>query len=132
MADQFDKGWEELDEPWKRLKWARRRWQLKTGAVNPSAKDAADSLGIKDGTYRAYERPPGTSKHSSFDHQLAIQFSRKFKVSWSWLLTGEGTPFDQLEPMQQRVVRAMAALDESRQEAIAEMVEAMLRTGTRG
>lgn len=47
---------------------------------------------------------------------------------------GHGTPFDdQLPPAQERALRAMAQLDEGRQQAVAEMAEALaLRTGTRG
>lgn len=135
MADEFDKGWEDLEGPWDRLRWARRRWQLKTGAVAPTASDAAQSLGIEAGTYRSYERPPGTSKHTAYGHQLAIQFGRRFRVSWPWLLTGEGAPFDHLAPAQERAMRAIAMMDDEQQEAFARMAEAFAherRTGTSG
>lgn len=124
MADETDRGWQALEGPWDRLKWARLRWQRKAGAVNPKASHAAEALGIEPGTYRTYEREPGSSKHTPYDHQLAIQFGRKFKVSWPWLLTGEGSPFDHRAPTQDRVVRVMASLDEEQQQAIAAMVEA--------
>lgn len=130
--DEFDKGWESLEGPWDRLKWARQRWQRKSGAVNAKAIHAADSLGIPAGTYRAYERRPDSSKNVKYDHQLAIQFGRKFKVSWPWLLTGEGTPFDHLAPMQARVVQVMASLDDERQEEIASMIEAFARARRAG
>lgn len=125
MADETDRGWEGLEDPPDRLRWARIRWQRKAGAIRQTAEDAAASLGIKAGTYRTYERRAGTSKHTEYDHQLAIQFGRKFKVSWPWLLTGEGTPFDHLAPTQARVMRVMATMDDERQEEIAAMVEAL-------
>lgn len=122
--DEADSGWDRLEEPWDRLRWARMRWQKKAGAINPTQTHAANALGIAPGTYRTYERAPDSSKHSNYDHQLAIQFGRKFKVNWVWLLTGEGTPFDHLAPTQARVLQAMASLDEDRQEEIAAMIVA--------
>lgn len=125
--------WTVLAEPWERLKWARVQWQAAAGVVNGTAKDAAECLGMKEGTYRAYERPPDASKHIALDYQAAIRFGRKFRVSWTWLLTGEGTPFDdQLPEHQERVLRAMAAADEEKQKAVADMVEALLRAGRTG
>lgn len=129
--------WKCLDEPWERLRWARVRWQEKARAINGTAKDAAESLGMKEGTYRAYERAPGTSKNIGYDHQAAIRFGRKFKVSWAWLLTGAGTPFDdQLPEPQERVIRAMSRMDLDRQKAIADAIEVLIgsgdRTGTDG
>ena len=132
MADVFDHGWQALEGPWDRLRWARLRWQRKAGAISPTATHAAVALGIEPGTYRTYERPPGSSKHTPYDHQLAIRFGRRFKVSWPWLLTGEGSPFD-LAPTQERVMRVMASLDEQQQEALAAMAEAFAsvrQTGT--
>jgi hypothetical protein len=86
---------------------------------------------MKPGTYRAYERPPGSSKHIELDHQMAIRFARKFKVSWQWLLTGEGSPFDDRMPETlERVVRAMSVATDEQQEAVADFVERIVRTGT--
>lgn len=125
-----ERDWRALEGQWERLRWARQRWQ-NTGAVKPTAEHAAESLGIKPGTYRAYERGPDTSKHTPFGHQEAMLFGRKFKVSWTWLLLGQGSPFDdQLPEPQERVIRAMAVADPDQQEALADMVERLLRTGT--
>ena len=132
MADVLDHGWEELEGPWDRLRWARLRWQKKGGAINPSATQAALVLGIEPGTYRTYERPPGASKHAAYDHQLAIRFGRRFKVSWPWLLTGDGSPFDARDPAQERMMRAMAILDEQQRETLAAMAEAFVRTRRAG
>ena len=80
--------WEELREPWDRLRWAR----FKAGFER--ANEAAESLGMLPVTYRTYEREPGRPGARNFDHELAIRFAKKFKVSWTWLLTGEGAPDD--------------------------------------
>lgn len=68
--------WTTLYEPWERLKWARKQAGFDTASA------AADSLGMKKDTYSAYEREPGKSKHTQLDHQSAIRFAKKFKVSW--------------------------------------------------
>ena len=80
--------WTELREPWDRLRWAR----FKAGFER--ANEAAESLGMLPVTYRTYEREPGRPGARNFDHELAIRFAKKFKVSWTWLLTGEGAPDD--------------------------------------
>ena len=82
-----------LKETWERLTWARTKWQSSLG-VKPSVRAAAQALAMKEGTYAAYERSPGTSKFTVLDHERAMQFGRKYKVSWVWLLTGEGSPDD--------------------------------------
>jgi hypothetical protein len=119
-----DNTWKDLEGGWDRLRWARMRWQREAGAVNPTADNAAQSLAIKPGTYRAYERPPGSSKHIALDHQVAARFARKFKVSWRWLLIGEGTPFDDdLSPVQERVMRAMLDIGDADQQTLADLAE---------
>lgn len=126
-AMQHDAGWQEQTEGWQRLRWARKRWQSVAGAVNASAKDAAESLGMKDGTYRAYERKSTASKSTKLDSQAAIKFGRRFGVSWVWLLTGDGTPFDDptaLPQDQERAVRALSQMTEEEQKAFADFLEA--------
>jgi hypothetical protein len=125
VAYLFDHAWQVLEGPWDRLRWARLRWQRKVGAIRPTATHAATALGLVAVTYRTYERPPGSVQaHRAYDHQLAIRFGRRFKVSWPWLLTGEGSPFDSRTSAQERVMRVMALLDEQQQEALAAMAEA--------
>lgn len=119
-----------LDEPWKRLIWARKRWQRLAGAVAGTAKEAALSLGMKEGTYRAYERAPDSSKHIPLDHQAAVQFGRKYKVSWVWLLTGEGSPFEVSNEFQDRVLKTMANLPDDQQAALADMAEVFSRAAS--
>nr|DAQ12770.1 MAG TPA: hypothetical protein [Caudoviricetes sp.] len=118
----MDTSWTEQREPWERLKWAR------TQAGFATATSAAESLGMKKDTYTAYERAVGSSKHTDIDHQRAIQFGRKFKVSWTWLLAAEGTPFDKpSSPAQERVLSAMANANPDEQDRVAEAVELLLK-----
>lgn len=117
----MDQGWTEAKEPWERLRWARLQHYS-------TAEDAAASLAMKPGTYRAYERPADSSKSTDLDDQRAAQFARKFKVSWLWLLRGEGTPFNsELNEFQSRVLQAMQGQSEDEQARIAAAVEALFR-----
>lgn len=129
MTANDDGSWQKLEEPWQRLKWARERWQRRTMQKLGTAEQAAAALGMPGGTYRAYERAPGTSKAIKLSHEMAERFGRAFGVNWIWLLTGQGSPFDVLEFASdaiEAVVRAMAALPKDRQNAIAVTVRAMI------
>ena len=117
--------WTQLKDPWTRLRWARLRWQNNAGGA-ATAKAAADSLNMQENTYSAYERPPGSSKHTDLDHQRAVQFARKFQTNWVWLLTGDETPFGRTEA-QDRALKAMADAPADEQERIANAVEALAR-----
>jgi hypothetical protein len=120
----MDTGWEILFDQHERLRWARLRAGFTT------AKAAADSLGMKKDTYSAYEREPDKSKSTKMDHQRAMQFGRKFKVNWEWLLNAKGTPFSGPKTLaQERVMTAMADAPEDEQERIASAVEAWLNKG---
>jgi hypothetical protein len=125
-------NWSELENQWERLKWARLRWQAKLG-VSDNASAAAESLGIKPGTYRAYERPAGGEQKNialSFEH--AQKIARKFGVSWVWLLSGEGAPYEApaTEPIL-RINNTVRSLDLQQQIAVAEIVERLYpRSGT--
>lgn len=123
----MDTSWSVADEDWKRVRWAREH------AGFPTARAAAESLGMGENTYSAYERAPGSAKSTRLRDQRAIQFGRKFRVSWRWLLLGEGTPFDEVRTRaQERVIAAMAERSEEEQERVAIAIEALLRTGTGG
>lgn len=117
--------WRELDGGWARLKWARmNRSPFET------AEAAAESMGMKAGTYRAYERPPDASKHIAVDHQAAAKFGKKFKVNWIWLLTGEGSPDDSaMSPAQERIMQATTGASEDDLERAATVIEALLNKG---
>jgi len=80
-----DTSWRNL-ELWDRVKWARqRRYE--------SASAAAEALGMKEGTYRCYERGPDSAKFIRLDYAHARRFAREFKVRWEWLLDGVGEPW---------------------------------------
>jgi hypothetical protein len=121
--------WESLDGGHERLTWARCRWQLSKG-ITPNAGAAAESLGLNQHTYRAYERAPGTSKHIKLTHTAAQQFGKKFGVSWQWLLAGHGTPFDvPLTAVELHLVNTIREQPEERQAEIIDLVERMLKIG---
>jgi len=120
--------WTDLREPFERLRWARISWQLKKG-IKPDAGAAGESMGIKPNTYRAYERAPDASKHIALDHQHAIQFGRKFGVSWQWLLTGEGEPDElNLTEAERRLISVMRDAPEGRVDAVLATMEALLKS----
>lgn len=120
-----DTSWATLREPWQRLRWARMHWQRQSGAVGTMAA-AAESLGMQENTYSAYERAPDSSKHTVLDHQRAVQFGRKFKVNWVWILTGEDTPFSRT-PAQQRAAELLAKVSEDEQADLVAMIEAVVQ-----
>jgi hypothetical protein len=129
VADMADQSWRQREEPWERLTWARMR-RFDTSVA------AAESLGMNENTYRAYERRPGSSKHTPLDHQAAIRFGRKFRVRWEWLLIGEGEPWPETERPEDepptpasRVAVALKSVSQERQEAIADAVEALVKRG---
>jgi transcriptional regulator with XRE-family HTH domain len=80
-----DNSWRNLDV-WERVKWARSQHF-------DSASAAAEALGMKEGTYRCYERGPGSAKFIPLEFKHAKLFSREFKVRWEWLLEGVGEPW---------------------------------------
>lgn len=127
----MDARWADLREPHERLRWARIQWQEKLG-IKPDAGAAAESLGLNQHTYRAYERRPGSSKHIELSHQRAIEFGRKYGVSWEWLLDGSGNPFDQpasqLTPIERRVIDALRGAPEARQAAAADAIVQLLKS----
>lgn len=78
--------WRLLITQWERLRWARLR------AGFERLKDAADSLNIKPGTYRTYEYEPGAQGGRNPDLTELQRICRKYKVSWVWVATGQGSP----------------------------------------
>jgi len=80
-----DNSWRNL-ELWDRVKWSRKR-------VFESAAAAAEALGMKEGTYRCYERGPDSAKFIQLDYKHARPFAQAFKVRWEWLLDGTGEPW---------------------------------------
>lgn len=80
-------AWRQLRTQAERLRWAR---------LNRSpferVKDAADSLAIKPGTYRTYEHEPGEDGGRAPTLPELQRICRKYKVSWVWVASGQGTP----------------------------------------
>lgn len=123
MAKDADQRWRQAEGTWDRLRWARKiHAEIETG------EEAAARLGMKPVTYRAYERSPKSAKHTPLDHQRAAQFAQKFKVDWTWLLTGAGTPWGEDE-QRARVMRAFDSVAEDRREEVADAIERLLRAG---
>jgi transcriptional regulator with XRE-family HTH domain len=126
MDAKTDNRWRECRGTWDRLRWARM------AAGYERAKDFADSIGMKDGTYRTYERAPDSSKHSDIDHTLAIRFAKKLKVRWEWLLTGDGTPeaesqYSKAFPGKAKLRQLAEDLPEEQAAKVATAIEALLK-----
>ena len=119
-----------LREPHERLRFARMRWQEQRG-IKPDAGAGAESLGMKPHTYRAYERPPGSGKHTALSHQRAIEFGRKFGVSWEWLMTGRGQPEDMgslsLTPTERSLIDALREAPEARRAVATDAIIKLLK-----
>lgn len=114
------RDWHDLEGTWDRLRWARK-------TKFETAQDFVSSLGVprvSPGTYRAYEREPGSSKHIPLDHQNAIRFGRKLGIRWEWLLLGEGAPYP--TTAKERIDAAVDQVGPDAQEAIAAAVEALV------
>jgi hypothetical protein len=126
-----DDDWRNLNEPWQRVKWARQRWQRLNGEEDNAAA-AARALGMRPGTYRAYERSPDSSKPIKLEYDQAKEFARKFKVSWVWLLSGEQSPFtDELPAPQKRITQLMSEIPEIQQEEFANAASEFLHILTK-
>lgn len=70
--------------PSARLKWAREHARF------DSARAAAAALDVSSATYQSHE--DGTRAKRGFPPELARRYARRFGVSLSWLMTGEGEP----------------------------------------
>lgn len=64
---------------------AKRLKQARKAAGFKRAVEAAESLGLAYQTYAGHE-----NGSRAFDNEAAAQYSRRFKVSLDWLLTGRG------------------------------------------
>lgn len=82
---RMDERWRDTTEVWERIRWARQQSRFER------AKDAAESIGIKPVTYRSYENPTNPRIPPIPE---AKRIADKFKVSWVWLLAGQGHPHD--------------------------------------
>lgn len=130
MDAKSDDRWRHTRGTWDRLRWARMAKGFER------AQDFADSIAMKAGTYRAYEREPGeNSKATPLDHGHAVEWGKKLKVRWEWLLTGEGTPWEatfysmDLTPGKAKLRKLTDGLDDDKASKLADAIEAMLKAG---
>jgi hypothetical protein len=73
-------GWEDLETPAERLRWAR------AAAGYDVASAAARAMGVPEPTYLGHENDSrGFSRH-------ATRYALFYRVSLDWLLTGRGSP----------------------------------------
>lgn len=81
-------------EPWRLLEhqWERLRWARLNRTPFERSKDAAESLGIKPGTYRTYEHEPGADGGRLPPLTELQRICAKYKVNWAWVASGRGTP----------------------------------------
>lgn len=117
-----DERWKTCIGTWDRLRWARLQ-------KFSTAEDAAPSLGEKPGTYRSYERPPNSSKHTPLDAQHAFHFAKRLGVRWEWLLRGEGAPWRDPDENLDRIIVAYEEQPADRRAEIAEAIVRLLRAG---
>lgn len=120
----MSEGWRELREVHQRLRWARMN---RTPFPRPT--DAARSLNMRPGTYRTYElsKADGGRAPSLMEIQ---RIARKFKVSWSWIATGEGSPDDEpkneLKAIIDRLAERVSEVDPDKQDDALAAVEGVL------
>jgi len=99
----MDDGWRRADEFADRLRWARTQMRFER------AGDAADSLGIKPGTYRTYERRKADGGRLPPLPEVQ-RIARKLGVNWPWLATGDGRPDSEPTTHDDRVARFVEML----------------------
>lgn len=58
--------------------------------------DAARSIPVRPGTYRTYEIDPADGGRSPPISEVQ-RIARRYRVSWPWLATGQGTPTTNVE-----------------------------------
>lgn len=78
-------GWQEAEETWQRIRWARQNARFE------KAKDAADTLKIEPNTYRSYERSQADAGRIPKIETLK-RIATLYRVSWLWLHDGNGDP----------------------------------------
>lgn len=116
-------NWTEQKELWQRIRWARENAKFAT------AQAAAESLGIKAGTYRTYERPKESEGREPPIAELH-RIARKFKVSFEWIAAGDGSPFEARLSADAQEVGGL--VDRAPPEVIEAVKTLLGRTGTGG
>lgn len=128
-----DESWREIcdrTDGWKRLRWARGQTEFATPT------EFARSARINVQAYLAMERDPNSSRSRKLDLDSVIKAGRKAKVSWQWIMTGDGEPWiTAAEKPGDRVREALAGVmpdeDVEQLATLAELLDRR-RTGTAG
>lgn len=76
------------DSPSERLRWAREQAGYRSAAAFARAAD------VPEVTYRAHEKGPRAVGGRGLTEQTARGYGGHLGVSWAWLLTGAGEPFE--------------------------------------
>lgn len=98
----MDESWRELREAHERLRWARLH---RTEFQRPI--DAARSLNIKPGTFRTYEFAKADGGRTPPLSELQ-RICAKYRVSWSWIATGQGNPDQGVQSELQQLASELA------------------------
>lgn len=91
-----DETWRQIEDApdavYLRIAWARTHLTEFTRPI-----DAARALHIKPVTYRTYEVPKWEGGRIP-PVPIAQSIAKKFGVSWAWLVSGKGSPYETIEP----------------------------------
>lgn len=111
-----DHSWQELTDLPERIRWARMKWAARQGDSFSRPTDAARSLGVKPGTYRTWEIPKDQGGREPSRSEVS-KLAEKFRVSWLWLSTGQGSPYfdPSLEAQLNIFQRKAAEIEDSRE-----------------
>lgn len=125
----MDQPRDELQEVPERIRWAR---QNRTQFV--TMKSAADSLGIKPGTYRTYEQLKANEGRVPPLSEIQ-RIAKKFNVSWQWLASREGGPDDapktELRAVSDHVAQRVQLVPEEKRADVLAAIDAMIDAFTR-
>jgi transcriptional regulator with XRE-family HTH domain len=120
----MDESWRQLadeKEPQPRIRWARLHC---TNFERPT--DAAKSLNIRPGTYRTYEHLKADGGRRPELTELQ-RIAKKFDVSWTWLLTGDGRPDDKsISPLVAKIAAKLDAIPEEKREDAEAAIDGLL------
>lgn len=120
MAAEDDLAWTRLKEAWQRLRWARQR----TGMTQANF---ASAVRLGRTGYIKYEANPEKSQHTQMTADRAMQFAKRLRVRWEWLLEGHGPPWindSEQKKLTEPQERAVQLLDDKPVDQQARLVEA--------
>ncbi len=107
-----------LETPNDRLRWAR----AKAGFQTP--REAADRFAWPYGTYKSHE-----NGMRGLRRETAVKYAKAYKVNLTWLLTGQGSPQDEvLTPDEKALLEKYRMLDEQGQKAAHAVTDALAKS----